>query len=56
MMLKLEFISGDPEDDTPTIGVVFSITDREEIMEKTGLVPLGYICEPVVEVELEEEE
>jgi hypothetical protein len=45
MMLKLEFISGDPEDDTPT-----------EIMEKTGLVPLGYICEPVVEVELEEEE
>lgn len=54
-MLNLEFVPGEPEEGTPTIGVVFSITDRDEIIEKTGLVPIGYLCEPLIEVELEDE-
>ena len=44
-MSKIKFISGQPEDGTPTLGVVFYILHEKEIVEATGREPIGYVVE-----------
>jgi hypothetical protein len=41
---KLRF-ERDPEEGTPTLGVVFYILHKKEIIEATGREPIGYVIE-----------
>jgi len=40
-----KFIHGEPEEGTPTLGVVFYILHKNDIVEATGHEPIGYVVE-----------
>ena len=38
-----KYINDEPEEGTPTLGVVYHIVRRREIEDATGLEPIGYV-------------
>ena len=40
-----KFVPGQPEEGTPTLGVVFYILHDKEIRELTGFEPIGYVVD-----------